>query len=151
MRRSAALVPIAAVLCVLVLGMGFGAGYALAHTTGYPHKHPPRKPPPPTQPKAAPEVVTYVVAVGKPHKVKPVYLEGKAAGLVDLVVKPRTTKVFVDGKPRGVVDQYDGKPGYLRLLPGEYLIKLVAPDGTTVTQKVPVKRHAKTKVKVNLT
>ncbi len=91
-----------------------------------------------------------VIVVGKPRAVRVVKVHGPARGVIDLNVKPKATRVWVDGAYRGTVNQYDGYPGKLRLLPGWHTIKLVTPDGDVARQRVRVRAGYEIDVKLDL-
>ncbi len=61
-------------------------------------------------------------------------------GKVDFNVKPKSSKVFVDGTFIGVADQWDG--GFFgttaTLKAGNHRVRIEAPDGRTITRKIYV-------------
>lgn len=93
----------------------------------------------------------FVVIVGQPRPlVHAVVLAGRPAGAIDFHVKPEETSVFVDGEYRGTVDQYDGQPEKLLLVPGSHRITLKTPEGETWSEKVRVTAGHEVELKVAL-
>ena len=92
-----------------------------------------------------------VLVVGAPVKLaRPVIVAGRAHGVIDLNVKPKTTEVYVDGTLRGQVDDFDGHPGKLRLLPGKHKLKLVTPAGEEYERKIKVVAGHEINLKLDL-
>jgi hypothetical protein len=85
--------------------------------------------------RAVRRVVVVGAAVRLAH---PVIINGVAHGVIDFAVDPETTEVHVDGKLRGQVDDFDGHPGKLNLLPGVHTIELRTPDGEIYTRDVRI-------------
>ena len=79
-----------------------------------------------------------IVVTAPVRMVRPVVIAGRAHGVIDFNVTPKQTEIFVDGKLRGQVDDFDGYPGKLHLLPGTHKIILVTPDGEKYKRKVKV-------------
>jgi len=94
--------------------------------------------------------VGHRIVVGKPVVVTPVIINGRAHGVIDLNVDPDDTEVYVDGKLRGTVDDFDGAPGKLHLLPGTHRIRLQAPDGDEWIRKVKVVAGHEINIKLEL-
>lgn len=88
--------------------------------------------------------------VARPVVVAAVVINGRPHGVIDFDVDPEETKVYVDGELRGTVDDFDGTPGKLNLLPGAHRIKLEAPDGDTWSEKVRVVAGHEINVKLEL-
>lgn len=81
-----------------------------------------------------------VIVVGRPVAVRnAVMIEGRAHGTVDFHVDPSTTEVYVNGRLRGTVDDFDGSPQKLHLLPGLHKITLKTPDGQKVTRAIDIR------------
>ena len=78
------------------------------------------------------------VVVHSPVVVAPMVVNGRPHGAIDLKVEPADTMVYVDGELRGHVDDFDGVPGKLLLLPGVHRLKLEAPGGDAWSEKVRV-------------
>jgi len=88
--------------------------------------------------------------VARPVVVAPVVIAGRPHGVIDFDVDPEETKVYVNSEMRGQVDDFDGAPGKLHLLPGTHRIKLVAPDGGTWSEKVRVIAGHEINIKLEL-
>ncbi len=94
--------------------------------------------------------VGHRIVVGRFVVVKPVIINGKPHGTIDFNVDLDDTEVYVDGKLRGQVDDFDGVPGKLHLLPGTHRIRLVAPDGEDWKRKVKVIAGYEINIKLEL-
>jgi|RhiMetdeSRZDD1v2_1073273.scaffolds.fasta_scaffold1011501_2 hypothetical protein len=82
----------------------------------------------------------HVIVFGAPtFIVSPVYYAGRPAGALDMDVSPEDTRVYVDGRYRGVCDDFDGFPSLLYLRPGSHQIELETPDGETYSERVRVR------------
>jgi len=80
-----------------------------------------------------------VIVIGKPRPVRhAVVVRGRPAGVLDLDVRPKETRVWVDGSLRGTVDDFDGHPRKLHLTAGDHHVKLVTPKGVEVARVVKV-------------
>jgi hypothetical protein len=79
-----------------------------------------------------------------------VVVGGVPGGAIDFNVEPEDTKVRVDGRYVGTVDQYDGFPGTLHLLPGDHLVKLTSPDGESWTSNVFVPQGQEVELNLEL-
>ena len=113
------------IAALAILAMPVFSTDSYAHRIGRHHRHA--------------KQVRRVMVVGTPVKmVRPVVVAGRAHGVIDFNVTPKETEVFVNGKLRGQVDDYDGYPGKLHLLPGKHKIVLRTPDGETFKRKVKV-------------
>lgn len=92
-----------------------------------------------------------VVVVSAPVRLsRPVLIAGRPHGVIDMNVKPKTTEVFVNGKLRGQVDDFDGRPGKLNLPPGNHKIMLRTPDGETYKRKVRIVAGHEINLKLDL-
>lgn len=90
-----------------------------------------------------------VIVVGQPRAVRhTVVIHGRPAGVLDLNLKPKTTEVWVDGRFRGIADDFDGIPQKLLLAQGQHLLKLVTPDGVEITRNIRV--QAGTEINIGL-
>jgi len=90
---------------------------------------------------------TAVVVVGKPKPApRVVVVNGARYGVLDLNVKPKTTRVWIDGKLRGTCGAFDGHPNKLTLAPGIYRIKFVTPEGIEAERDV----HVRAGIEVNV-
>jgi hypothetical protein len=69
---------------------------------------------------------------------------------IRLAVKPREAEVFVDGRPAGFVDDYDGLLQRLRVRPGEHEIALHLDGYRTVRQKVSLRFNEDRKIKLEM-
>jgi len=89
--------------------------------------------------------------VGKPRPARrPIVLQGRPHGLLDLNVKPRATEVWVDGRLRGTCDAFDGFPDKLAVLPGTRRIRLVTPDGLDVVREIRIRAGVERNVGLDL-
>lgn len=89
------------------------------------------------------------VRVGAPVSVTRVVLvNGKPASYVDFNVKPKTTRIYVDGIYRGTCDEFDGFPQKMILEPGVHRIRLEGPDGQSVSETV--KLQPRTEINLDL-
>jgi hypothetical protein len=123
-RNAIALPLLAAMTLALLPAL---SSEALAHRTGRPHRHPhgPR--------------VRAAIVIGTPIVLATaVILKGRPHGAIDFNVRPKDTRVWVDGRLRGEVGRFDGNPDVMYLLPGVHEITLRTPDGVSVTRKVKV-------------
>lgn len=94
---------------------------------------------------------TAVIVVGKPKAAERVItVNGARHGVLDLNVKPRTTRVWIDGKLRGTCSAFDGFPNKLTLAPGMYTIRLVTPDGIEAARDVRVRAGVEINVGLDL-
>ncbi len=110
-------------LGALMIVLACGTSGAIAHRRPWMHVH--RRP---------------VLVVGKPGEVKNVVrIDGRPHGSIDFSVDPKKTEVFVDGKLRGTVDDFDGRPQKLHLLPGLHKITLRTPQGQKVSRTLDIR------------
>lgn len=108
---------------ILMIVLTSGISETLAHRRPWRHVH--RRP---------------VLVVGKPGKVKNVVrINGRPHGSIDFSVDPEETEVFVDGKHRGTVDDFDGRPQKLHLLPGLHQITLRTPQGQKASRTLDIR------------
>jgi len=92
-----------------------------------------------------------IIVIGKPRPVRQsVVVRGRPAGVLDLDVRPKDTRVWVDGRLRGTVDDFDGRPRKLHLAAGDHLVKLVTPDGVEVARVVKVEADVELNVGLSL-
>jgi hypothetical protein len=76
----------------------------------------------------------------------PYYREGygsygddeRESGALDLDVSPGRTHVFVNGEDLGIVDRYDGWPGYLWLPEGTYDVAFYLPGYKTIARQITI-------------
>ena len=128
----------AAVWCAGILAASLFAPSASAHRRPWHHRH--------GQPLARAEIL-----FGMPRPVRrAVVINGVAHGTLDLNVRPRTTEVWVDGELRGTCAAFDGHPAKLHLPPGAHRVKLVTPDGVTVSRALRVSAGTETNVGLDL-
>ena len=59
-------------------------------------------------------------------------------GALDLDVSPGRTHVFVNGEDLGIVDRYDGWPGYLWLPEGTYDVAFYLPGYKTIARQITI-------------
>jgi hypothetical protein len=86
----------------------------------------------------------------RPAKVKHVVrIDGRPYGTIDFSVDPSKTEVFVDGKLRGTVDDFDGRPQKLHLLPGLHKITLRTPKGAKVSRTLDIRAATEIDVKLD--
>lgn len=91
------------------------------------------------------------IVVGRPvAMLRPVVIAGVAYGAIDFDVTPETTEVYVDGKLRGQVDDFDGFPDKLYLRAGTHAIALKTPDGGKVSRKVRIVAGHEMNLKLDL-
>ena len=64
--------------------------------------------------------------------------ESRDEGALDLDVSPGRTHVFVNGEDLGIVDRYDGWPGYLWLPEGTYDIAFYLPGYKTIARQITI-------------
>lgn len=92
-----------------------------------------------------------VIVVGRPVAVRSVVMiEGRAHGTLDFHVQPSTTEVYVNGRLRGTVDDFDGSPQKLHLLPGLHKISLQTPGGQKVTREIDIRAGTELEIKLDL-
>ena len=92
-----------------------------------------------------------VIVIGKPRPLRQtVVVRGRPAGVLDLNVKPKDTRVWVDGNLRGKVDEFDGHPRKLHLVAGDHRVKLVTPDGVEVARVVKIEADVEVNVGLEL-
>ena len=90
-----------------------------------------------------------VIVVGPPRAVRhTVAVHGRPAGVLDLNLKPKATEVWVDGRLRGIADDFDGIPQKLLLAQGPHRLKLITPDGVELARDIRV--QAGTEINVGL-
>ncbi len=81
--------------------------------------------------------VAPVIVLGRPRPIRTtVVLGGRPAAVIDFNVKPRATRIYVDGIFRGTADDFDGWPQKMHLRPGTHRIRLETPDGRHVARTV---------------
>ncbi len=91
-----------------------------------------------------------VLVVSKPGKVKNVVrIDGRLHGSIDFSADPKKTEVFVDGKLRGTVDNFDGRPQKLHLLPGLHKITLRMPQGQKVSRTLDIRAGTEIDIKLD--
>jgi hypothetical protein len=94
---------------------------------------------------------TAVVVIGKPKPTpRVVTVNGAMHGVLDLNVKPKATRVWIDGHLRGTCGAFDGFPNKLTLAPGIHTIKLVTPGGIEATRDVRVRAGVEVNVALDL-
>jgi len=97
------------------------------------------------------ERTTAVVVIGKPKPAPHVVVvNGAKHGVLDLNVKPKATRVWIDGNLRGTCEAFDGFPSKLVLAPGMYTIKLVTPEGIEAARDVRVRAGVEVNVGLDL-
>jgi len=94
--------------------------------------------------------VGHRIVVGRPVRVAPVVVSGRPHGAIDFDVTPEATKVYVEGELRGVVDDFDGTPGKLHLLPGAHKIRLETPDGDSWEEMIRIVADHEINIKLEL-
>ena len=75
-------------------------------------------------------------------------VHGRPAGVLDLNLKPKATEVWVDGRLRGIADDFDGIPQKLLLAHGPHRLRLVTPDGVEIARVIRV--QAGTEINIGL-
>lgn len=73
-----------------------------------------------------------------PHGEPGYYGRGGETGALDLDIYPGRTEVFVDGKPLGKVDAFDGWPRYLWLPKGTYDVVFYLDGYRTIARQITV-------------
>jgi hypothetical protein len=76
--------------------------------------------------------------------------DNAATGSVRLRVSPAHAKVFVDGTLVGVVDDFDGLKGHLRLTLGTHLVEIKADGYETFVPEISVAEGKTTTVRGSL-
>ncbi len=108
---------------------------AQAHWRPFRHRHPHRR---------------AVIVVGRPVAVRNVvHINGRPHGSIDFSVDPSTTEVYVNGKLRGTVDDFDGSPQKLHLIPGQHTISLKTPDGQNLTKQIDIRAGTEINLKLD--
>jgi hypothetical protein len=119
-------------VAALVVILTSAASEALAHRRPWRHIH--RRP---------------VLVVSRPAKVKHVVrIDGRPHGTIDFSVDPSETEVYVDDKLQGTVDDFDGRPQKLHLLPGLHKITLRTPKGAKVSRTLDIRAATEIDVKL---
>ena len=94
---------------------------------------------------------TAVVVVGKPKPAPHVLtVNGARHGVLDLNVKPKATRVWIDGKLRGTCAAFDGFPNKLILAPGIHTVRFVTPEGIEATRDVRVRAGVELNIGLDL-
>ena len=83
--------------------------------------------------------VRRVIVFGPPRYMVYPVLYGRPVGAIDMDVSPEETRVWVDGRYRGICDDFDGFPSLLYLRPGSHRIRLETPDGEVYTERIRVR------------
>ncbi len=90
-----------------------------------------------------------VIVVGPVRAVRrTAMVYGRPAGVLDLNLKPKATEVWVDGRLRGIADDFDGIPQKLLLAHGPHRLRLVTPDGVEIARVIRV--QAGTEINIGL-
>lgn len=90
-----------------------------------------------------------VIVIGTPRPLRRVVIvDGRPGAVVDFNVKPKSSRIWVDGTYRGTADEFDGFPRKMHLRPGRHVVRIVTPDGVDVRREVVL--AAGTEVDVNL-
>ncbi len=90
-----------------------------------------------------------VIVVGPARAVRhSVVVYGRPAGVLDFNLKPKATEVWVDGRLRGIADDFDGIPRKLLLAQGPHRLKLITPDGVEIARVIRV--QAGTEINIGL-
>lgn len=94
---------------------------------------------------------TAVIVVGKPKPApRVVVVNGATHGILDLNVKPKDTRVWINGVFRGTCDAFDGFPNKLTLAPGIHTIKFLTPEGIEAARDVRVRAGVEVNVGLDL-
>lgn len=72
---------------------------------------------------------------------------GEPSGCLSFRVRPDDTRVYLNGRYLGVVDQFDGWPDKLYLPPGEYRLRLNGPEGKAWRGSVRVQAYHEVQVR----
>lgn len=89
------------------------------------------------------------IIVSPPRPVAGVKLvAGAPSGCLRFQVSPRDTRIYVDGRFVGTVDQFDGWPGKLYLPPGEYRLRLNGPRGQAWRGRVEVREYHQVSIRL---
>jgi hypothetical protein len=72
---------------------------------------------------------------------------GEPSGCLSFRVRPDDTRVYLNGRYLGVVDQFDGWPDKLYLPPGEYRLRLNGPEGKAWRGSVRVQAYHEVRVR----
>jgi len=98
--------------------------------------------------KDAPAEGDWRILVSPPEPVAGTKLvQGVPSGSLHFRVRPDDTRVYVDGRYLGVVDQFDGWPDKLYLPPGEYRLRLNGPEGQAWRGSVRVQAYHEVEVR----
>lgn len=114
---------------------------ALAHPRRWHHVH--------RRPVVVVRAPALVVGVPCPAR-RVVYVGGRVGAVVDFNIKPRATRIYVDGSLRGTADDFDGFPGKMHLRPGEHDFRLVTPEGRVVRERVSLQGGTEIDLRLDL-
>ena len=94
---------------------------------------------------------TAVIVIGKTKPApRVIAVNGARQGVLDLNVKPKATRVWIDGRLRGTCEAFDGFPNKLTLAPGMHNIRLVTPEGHEAARDVRVRAGVEVNVALDL-
>lgn len=123
-------------LAAIAIAGLLGSGLAEAHQRARFHRH---------------ARTTAVIVVGKAKPApRALVVNGARHGVLDLNVKPKTTRVWIDGRLRGTCAAFDGFPNKLTLAPGIHTIKLVTPEGYEAVRDVRVRAGIEVNIGLDL-
>ena len=92
-----------------------------------------------------------VIVVGRPRPLRRVVVvAGQPGAVIDFNIKPRSTRIYVDGVLRGTADEFDGFPRKMHLRPGTHRIRLETPDGRTAAERVVLTAGTEIDVRLDL-
>lgn len=104
------------------------------------------------EPESTTDSAEWRIIVSPPRPVAGVKLvSGAPSGCLHFQVSPRDTRVYVDGRFVGTVDQFDGWPGKLYLPPGEYRLRLNGPRGHAWRGQVEVRVYHQVSIRLHHT
>lgn len=95
--------------------------------------------------------VNPVIVFGRPRPLRRVVIvAGRPGAVIDFNIKPRSTRIYVDGTLRGTADDFDGFPQKMHLRPGSHRIRLETPDGRTAAERVVLTAGTEIDVRLDL-
>ena len=97
------------------------------------------------------ERTTAVIVVGRPKPTpRLLVVNGERHGALDINVRPKATRVWIDGELRGTCGAFDGFPNKLTLAPGMHTIKFVTPEGIEAARDVLVRAGLEVNIGLDL-
>ena len=107
--------------------------------------------PRPTRRSSAGRRTEAVIVVGPERPVRQrLRVLGVPAGALDLNLKPKATEVWIDGRLRGIADDFDGLPRKLLLTHDPHRLRLVTPDGVELARDIRVRAGTEDDIDLDL-